>query len=123
MLSNLPRGGFVSWARLSVLLLAGCTPSGAPGPTGSQSREADLNGLKCELKIQSEKDPELTWAVTDRVVAGFDGHQLEIAKTQVTLDNQQKKLPAGTTSVTINVVDHDVTIQADGKALFAPPAR
>jgi hypothetical protein len=105
---------------LSALSGAGCGEGGVMQSTDGKTltREAKLDGMTCSLKLKSEKGTELSWSVTDRVIATFGAHRVEVEKQQVTLDNKTKKLPKGVGSVTIESENNVVTIQADGKPLF-----
>jgi hypothetical protein len=79
--------------------------------------------MSCILNIKGENDPELTWVVTDRVIAVFNNHRIEVEKTQVTLDGKTKKLPKGVESVTIDSENGAVTIRAGGSPLFGPSVK
>jgi hypothetical protein len=108
----------------STLLLAsmyGC--GGPPSASGNQTREAKVNGMTVVLTTRSDKDTELTWGVTDRVITSFAGHRAEVAKDSVTLDGNTKKLPKGVEGVTIDYENGAVTVRANGKPVFGPPAR
>ena len=116
---------------LSTLVLAvagaGCGGSGGGAPVvltpESLTREATLDGMNVTLAIKNEKAPELTWAKTDQVIAAFSGHQINVSKKQVTLDNKTKKLPEGVKTVAIVYENDTITIQADGKELFGPSVK
>jgi hypothetical protein len=114
------------WFVVSTLLLAlaetGCG-GGSQVASGNQTREAKLDGMTCRLTIKGDHDPELTWAVTDRVISDFDNHHVEVEKNKVTLDSGSKPLPAGVRAVEIDDENKVVTISADGKALFGPAAK
>jgi hypothetical protein len=107
---------------LLALTGAGCGGPGEPVPE-SLSREAKLDGMTVTLEIKNQKAPELNWAVTDRVIADFSGHRVEVEKTQVTLDDVTKKLPAKPANVAIVFENDNVSIRADGTPLFGPEAK
>jgi hypothetical protein len=122
MLSSRRHGLFVFATVILALIEAGCgAPSG--GRIETLTREGKVGGMTCVLTIKSQKDPELNWAVTDRVVANFSGHQVEVDTKKATLDNKTKDLPKSAKSVTIDFANDTVTIRADGKPLFGPAAR
>jgi hypothetical protein len=108
---------FAISALLAALVL---TELGCGGPAvapGDQTREAKLGGMSCRLTIKSDHDTELNWAVTDRIVADFDGHHVEIGMSRVTVDSRSKPLPKGTEGVDVQYENKVVTVRADGKPL------
>jgi hypothetical protein len=114
---------FVAFSNVILALTgAGCGGPGVPVPE-SLTREAKLDGMTVTLEIKDEKAPELNWAVTDRVIADFSGHRVEVEKKQVTLDGVTKKLPANTQNVTIQFENDKVSIRANETPLFGPQAK
>ena len=108
---------------LLALAASGCGGGQHGGGVETLTREAKLNGMTCTLNLKEAKDPELTWAVTDRVIALFSGHRVEVEKNQVTLDGKTKPLPPRTEGVTIDFENNEVTIRAGGQPLFGPQVR
>jgi hypothetical protein len=105
---------------ISTVLLA-LGGAGCGGGGGSPvTREAKLDGMTVVLTIKSDRDPELTWAVTDRVIGDFSRHHVEVEKNQVTFDTQKKPLPKGVAGVTIDAENGTVTIRADGEPHLGP---
>lgn len=118
------RSGYLLILAFASFLLSGfgCGGEHSTGRLETQRREAKLDGMTCTLTIKSQKDPELNWAVTDRVLASFSGHQVEVDNKQVTFDGKSKPIPKGTQDITIDFENDAVTIRAGGKPLFGPSA-
>ncbi len=102
--------------------MAGCGGSRAP-TIESLTREGKIGGLTCVLNLKNAKDPELSWSVTDCVLTNFSGHRVVVEKDQVTLDSVTRKLPSGTSNVTIDYDNDALSIRAGGKPLFGPDAK
>jgi hypothetical protein len=111
----------IAWSTLLLAPISGC--GAPPSASGNQTREAKVNGMTVVLTTKSDKDTELTWGVTDRVITSFSGHRAEVAKDSVTLDGTTKKLPKGVEGVTIDYENGAVTIRANGKPVFDPSAK
>lgn len=98
---------------------AGCGGSGPPAPE-SLTKEAKVDGMSVVLNVKNQKAPEVSWVVTDRVVADFSGNHVEVAKNQVTSGGKVKKLPPRTELVTIDYENNEVTIRANGTPILGP---
>jgi hypothetical protein len=99
-----------------------CGGPGTPVPE-SLTREAKLDGMTVTLSIKDQKASELNWAVTDSVVADFNGHHVVVEKKQVTLDGKTKKLPTNTTKLAIDYQNDTVVVRANDTPVFGPGAK